>query len=87
MRFNSTAAPSKTSALNDADLTGVSLPTQAGHKVDTSLPSISGVTITSTPGSDSAYQPGENIQVQVTFSETVKVTATATVDLENWHAV
>ena len=67
---------------NDADLTAVSLPTQADHKVDTSRPSINHVAITSTPGSDSAYQPGENIQVQVTFSEKVKVTGTPQLTLK-----
>ena len=67
---------------NAAELTGISLPTQAGHKVDTSVPNINRVVITSTPGSNSAYQPGENIQVQVTFSEKVKVTGTPQLTLK-----
>ena len=42
-----------------------------------------GISITSTPGENSTYQADETIQVQVTFSENVKVTNTPHIDVEN----
>ena len=61
---------------NDANLTGVSLTDQPSHKVDTIVPNISRIEITSTPGYDSTYQAGETIQARVTFSESVTVNTT-----------
>ncbi len=43
---------------------------------DTTPPEVSSLAITSNPGSDQTYAIGEEIQVTMTFSETVKVTGT-----------
>ncbi len=43
---------------------------------DTTSPTVSSLTITSNPGSDQTYAVGDEIEVTVTFSETVKVTGT-----------
>ena len=72
----------KDHAGNDADLTSTSLSTQPAHKVDTIAPSINGIAITSTPGSDQTYGVGEKIQARVTFSESVKVTGTPQLTLK-----
>ena len=50
------------------------LPAQTSRKVDTIVPNISSIRLTSTPGSDSTYQLRETIQVQMTFNEVVNVT-------------
>ena len=42
--------------------------------VDTKAPVVSTVTITSNPGPDATYAPGDEMEVTVTFSETVVVT-------------
>ena len=61
---------------NAAILTGSHSPIKPPHKVDTSVPRISGISITSTPGSESTYRAGESIQARVSFSESVNVTGT-----------
>ena len=43
---------------------------------DTTPPEVESLTITSNPGSDQTYAVGDEIEVTVTFSETVKVTGT-----------
>ena len=43
---------------------------------DTTSPTVSSLTITSNPGSDQTYAAGEEIEVTVTFSETVEVEGT-----------
>ena len=43
---------------------------------DTTSPTVSSLTITSNPGSDQTYAAEDEIEVTVTFSETVKVTGT-----------
>ena len=43
---------------------------------DTTPPEVSGLAITSNPGSDQTYAAGDTIEVTVTFSETVKVEGT-----------
>ena len=67
---------------NAASLTYPALTPQAGHKVDTTVPSISGIAITSTPGSKDTYTVDETVQVQVSFSETVTVTGTPQLTLK-----
>ena len=42
--------------------------------VDTKAPTVSTVAITSTPGPDATYAPGDEMELTVTFSETVEVT-------------
>ena len=49
---------------------------------DTTLPEVSKIEITSNPGSDRTYIPGDEIQATVTFSETVEVTGTPQLTLE-----
>ena len=61
---------------NAAVLTYAELTTQTHHKVDTLIPVISTVAMTSTPSNESIYKEGENIQATVTFSENVTVTGT-----------
>ena len=67
---------------NAAILTGATLTDQADHKVDTSVPSISSIAITSTPGSENSYQASEKIQLRVSFSENVEVTDTPQLTLK-----
>ena len=67
---------------NVATLTHMALPPQPFRKVDTSIPMISNIRLTSTPGSDSTYKLGEKIQVQVTFDDVVKVTGTPQLTLK-----
>ena len=43
---------------------------------DTTAPEVSSLAITSNPGSDQTYAAGDEIEVTVTFSETVEVTGT-----------
>ena len=50
--------------------------------VDTTAPTVSTLEITSNPGSDRLYAPGDQIQVMVTFSETVRVTGMPRLSLE-----
>ena len=51
-------------------------------RADTTPPAVSKIEITSNPGSDRFYIPGDEIQVTVTFSETVEVTGTPRLSLE-----
>ena len=57
---------------NAADLTNAFLGPQASHKVDTSLPTVNGVSLTSTPSSG-VYKAGDTIEATVSFSEVVNV--------------
>ena len=50
------------------------LEASAAFSVDTKAPVVSTVTITSNPGPDATYAPGDEMEVTVTFSETVVVT-------------
>ena len=52
------------------------LEASAVFSVDTQAPVVSTVAITSIPGPDATYTPGEVIEATVTFSETVVVTGT-----------
>ena len=72
----------KDKAGNVADLTHAALTTQASHKVDTVVPTIRTITITSIAGSNNTYQAGEKIQAAVTFSEKVTVTGEPTLTLK-----
>ena len=47
---------------------------------DTTSPEVSSVAISSNPGSDRTYAAGDDIEVTVTFSETVEVTGDAAAD-------
>ena len=49
---------------------------------DTTAPTVSKLEITSNPGTDRTYTAGDDIQVTVTFSETVEVTGTPQLRLE-----
>ena len=49
---------------------------------DTSPPKVESVAISSNPGSDRTYVEGDEIQVTVTFSETVEVTGTPRLQIE-----
>ena len=49
---------------------------------DTTPPEVSSLAITSNPGSDRTYAAGDEIQVTVTFSETVEVTGTPQLTIE-----
>ena len=66
---------------NAAVLTHAGLTTQPTHKVDTLVPVLNRVAITSTPTNTIAYKEGENIQITATFSENVIVTGTPQVTL------
>ena len=57
-----------------ATLTYPAVSTNASHKVDTSVPTVSSVAITSAPANNGVYKVGETIQATVTFSETMDVT-------------
>ena len=50
---------------------------------DTTSPTVSSLTITSNPGSDQTYAVGDEIEVTVTFSETVEVDGDAAVEAES----
>ena len=50
--------------------------------VDTRTPTVSTVKISSDPGADRIYAPEDEIQVTVTFSETVEVTGTPRLQIE-----
>ena len=49
---------------------------------DTTAPTVSKLEITSNPGTDRTYTAGDDIQVTVTFSETVEVTGTPRLQIE-----
>ncbi len=49
---------------------------RVGDFTDTTVPTITGVEITSDPGSDGEYVAGDVVEVTVTFSESVTVTGT-----------
>ncbi len=49
---------------------------------DSTPPTVSMIAISSNPGTDAAYATGDEIQVTVTFSETVEVTGTPRLTLE-----
>ncbi len=53
-----------------------------GHKVDGVAPTVSKLEISSNPGSDRTYAAGDEIEVTVTFRETVEVTGTPRLQLE-----
>ena len=59
---------------NDADLSHAALADQRLHKVDGIVPTVSSVTLTSTPSNGNTYVAAEVVTARVTFSETVKVT-------------
>ncbi len=62
----------------DADLAHTGLAHDASHKVDWRLPkaSVTGVEITSDPGSDDTYATDDVITITLTFSKAVDVTGT-----------
>ena len=49
---------------------------------DTTAPAVSSLAVSSNPGSDQTYAAGEEIEVTVTFDETVEVTGTPQLSLE-----
>jgi len=61
-------------ALNDAILTHSVVDNNSSYKVDTILPTVSSVEITSAPGIQNSFlNAGDNVSVTATFSETVNV--------------
>ena len=66
---------------NAADLTSATLGAQANHKVDTTVPTVSSVSLTSTPAGNGYYKAGETVQATVTFSENVTGTPTLTLNV------
>ena len=67
-------------ALNDAGTDHDATPDLGGHMVDGIRPTINSVEFVSSPGT-SGYQVGDEVQVRVTFSETVYTAGTSTLDL------
>ena len=58
------------------------LQASAAFSVDTKAPTVNSLEITSNPGTDRTYAAEDEIQVTVTFSETVEVTGTPRLQLE-----
>ena len=61
---------------NAATLTHSAVGTQASHKVDGVVPTVSSLSMSSSAGADNTYKAGDTIQVTVAFSESVGVTRT-----------
>ena len=57
-----------------ATLTHEALGAQSAHKVDAKAPTVTGLSVSSTPAAAGTYTAGETIRVEVTFSEAVSVT-------------
>ena len=72
----------KDTANNDATLTHTALAAQAAHTVDTTVPTVSTVAITSSPPNDGTYKAGDTVQATVSFSEGVTVTGTPQLTLK-----
>ena len=53
-----------------------------GQKVDTAPPTISSISFETRPGDDTAYNVGEGIRIQVTFSEEITTTGSLLVELD-----
>ena len=70
---------------NPATLTHAAVPTQTKHKIDAVVPQMAtdGLTVTSTPDLSDTYTAGEEILVQMTFTENVYVTGTPAVRVGN----
>ena len=68
--------------LNDENLTHSAYGPFSGHKVDSVKPTVSGVSISSSAGSDKTYKAGDKIQATVEFSEKVNVTGTPELTLK-----
>lgn len=66
-------------AVNNSSNTSISLLNQA---IDSTAPTISGITISSSPGADSIYGTGETLTVTLGFSETVTVTGTPRIPIQ-----
>ena len=64
---------------NEAE--ALSLESVTNETPDTTPPEVESLGITSNPGADETYAAGDDIQVTVTFSETVKVEGTPQVSL------
>ena len=58
------------------DALGLSSQSVTNETPDTTAPTVSSLAITSNPGSDQTYAAGDEIEVTVTFSETVEVEGT-----------
>ena len=74
-----------TNPIQDAvgnDALGLSNDPVRNDTPDTTAPAVSSLAISSNPGSDQTYAAGEEIEVTVTFSETVEVTGTPQLSLE-----
>ncbi len=57
----------------DATLTHEALAAQSTYKVDARAPTVTGLSVASTPAAAGAYAAGETIRVEVTFSEALDV--------------
>ena len=67
---------------NNATLTHTALTAQTSHKVDTTKPTVSGISIGNPPQGGWYYGLGQTIQATVTFSENVTVTGTPQLTLK-----
>jgi len=69
-------------AHNNAILTHIAVDNNSSYKVDTVLPTVSSVAITSAPGIQNSFlNAGDNVSVTATFSETVNVSGNPTLTL------
>jgi uncharacterized repeat protein (TIGR02059 family) len=66
-------------ATNNSSATSVSLNSQT---VDSTLPTISNISISSSPGSDSIYGAGETLTATITWSEAVTVTGSPRIPIQ-----
>ena len=71
----------KDAANNGATLAHTALAAQSAHTVDTTVPTVSSVAITSSPPNNGTYKVGDTVQVTVSFSESVTVSGTPQVTL------
>ena len=74
-----------TNPIRDAvgnDALGLSSQSVTNETPDTTAPTVSSLAITSNPGSDQTYAAGDEIEVMVTFSETVEVEGTPRLTIE-----
>jgi uncharacterized repeat protein (TIGR02059 family) len=66
-------------ATNNSSASAISLTNQ---NMDSTVPTVSGLNITSTPGSDSIYGAGETLTATISWSETVTVTGSPRIPIQ-----
>ncbi len=70
---------------NDAVLTHSAVTASSSFIVDAVAPTVSSITITSDPGDDDTYGPGDKIEVTVTFSENMSLPTSITCSSDVVH--